>query len=167
MDQVIRGGRHGTNGAFSTEGGIVIDLSMTNHLLVGPEKMRMAAKGGCLWKDVDGGPVILPGTDFDGGYGYLIGRHGLVIDNLMRVKIVTVCLEVITASLKEHPDLFCFLRGAGTSFGAVVDDFALKANPDGSFNFGFTIPPHAPGPMLILLDFHTGLGIDNNKIFAP
>ncbi|KAL9606587.1 MAG: hypothetical protein Q9179_000241 [Wetmoreana sp. 5 TL-2023] len=213
VEQVIRGGGHGTNGASSTEGGIVIDLSKMNRVTVDPENMTIAAEGGCLWKDIDeaagnyglaavGGTVNhtgIGGLTLGGGYGYLTGRHGLVIDNLLRVKMVTADSEIITACAEERPDLFWALRGAGASFGAVVEftyrahqqrepvwagmaafplnklptilefanDFALAANPDASFNFGFTTPPHAPGPMLVTLGFYNGLGIDGKKIFAP
>lgn len=129
----------------------------------------------------------------------MTGRHGLVIDNLLKVKMVTADSEIITASPEERPDLFRALRGAGANFGAVVEftyrahpqrepvwaglaafpldklptivkfanDFALAGNPDASFNFGFTMPPHAPGPMLVTLGFYNGLGIDGKKIFAP
>ncbi|KAL8804468.1 MAG: hypothetical protein Q9223_000898 [Gallowayella weberi] len=213
IEQVIRGGGHGTNGASSTDGGIVIDLSKMNRVTVDPDNMTIAAEGGCLWKDVDeaagdyglaavGGTVNhtgIGGLTLGGGYGYLTGRHGLVIDNLLKVKLVNSDSEIMTASPDEHPDLFWALRGAGASFGAVVEftyrahqqrepvwagmaafsldklapivkfanDFALSANPDASFNFGFTTPPHAPGPMLVTLGFYNGLGKDGKRIFGP
>ncbi|KAI4252881.1 MAG: hypothetical protein LQ352_004024 [Teloschistes flavicans] len=213
IEQVVRGGGHGTNGASSTDGGIVIDLSKMNRVTVDPENMTIAAEGGCLWKDVDeaagdygfaavGGTVNhtgIGGLTLGGGYGYLTGRHGLVIDNLLKVKLVTADSEIVTASPEEHSDLFWGLRGAGASFGAVVEftyrvhqqrepvwagmavfsldklapivqfanDFALSANADASFNFGFTTPLHAPGPMLVTLGFYNGLGKDGKRIFAP
>ncbi|KAL8657207.1 MAG: hypothetical protein Q9226_002147 [Calogaya cf. arnoldii] len=213
IEQVIRGGGHGTNGASSSEGGIVIDLSKMNRVTVDPENMTITAEGGCLWKDVDntagdyglaavGGTVNhtgIGGLTLGGGYGYLTGRHGLVIDNLLKVKLVNADSEIVTASAEQHPDLFWAIRGAGASFGAVVEftyrahqqrepvwagmaafsldklapivkfanDFAHSQNPDASFNFGFTTPPHAPGPMLVTLSFYNGLGKDGKRIFAP
>ncbi len=184
-----------------------------NRVTVDPDNLTIAAEGGCLWRDVDeaagdyglaavGGTVNhtgIGGLTLGGGYGYLTGRHGLVIDNLLKVKLVNADSEIVTASPEEHPDLFWALRGAGASFGAVVEftyrahlqrepvwagmavfpldklapivkfanDFALSANADASFNFGFTTPPHAPGPMLVTLGFYNGLGKEGKRIFAP
>ena len=213
IEQVIRGGGHGTNGASSTEGGLVVDLSKMNKVKVDVANMTVAAEGGCVWKDVDeatsdyglaavGGTVNhtgIGGLTLGGGYGYLTGRYGLVIDNLLSVKVVTADSKIITASPTEHSDLFWAIRGAGASFGAVVEftyraheqktpvwagmaafsldklapivkfanDFAVAANPDASFNFGFTTPPHAPGPMLVTLGFYNGFGAEGKRIFAP
>ena len=184
-----------------------------NRVTVDPANMTISAEGGCLWKDVDeaagdyglaavGGTVNhtgVGGLTLGGGYGYLTGRYGLVIDNLLSAKLVTADSAIVTASPDEHPDLFWALRGAGASFGAVVEftyrahqqrepvwagmaafpldklptivqfanEFALAANPDASFNFGFTTPPHAPGPMLVTSGFYNGLGVDGKKIFGP
>ncbi|KAL9596551.1 MAG: hypothetical protein Q9219_005729 [cf. Caloplaca sp. 3 TL-2023] len=135
IEQVIRGGGHGTNGASSTEGGIVIDLSKMNRVTVDPKNFTVTAEGGCLWKDVDevasdyglaavGGTVNhtgIGGLTLGGGYGYLSGRHGLVIDNLLGARLVTADSEIINVSPKERPDLFWALRGAGASFGAIVE----------------------------------------------
>ena len=213
IEQVIRGGGHGTDGASSTEGGIVIDLSKMTRVTVDPRNMTISAEGGCLWKDVDeaagdyglaavGGTVNhvgIGGLTLGGGYGYLTGRYGLVIDNLLKVKVVTANSEIVSASPGERADLFWAIRGAGASFGAVVEftyrahkqrepvwaghaafsldklpevvefanNFALAANPDASFNFGFTTPPYATGPMLVTLGFFNGLGIEGKKIFGP
>ena len=213
IEQVIRGGGHGTNGASSTDGGIVVDLSKMNAVTVDPANMTVTAQGGCLWKDVDeaagdyglaavGGTVNhtgVGGLTLGGGYGYLTGRHGLVIDNLLSVKLVTADSEIVTASPDQRPDLFWAVRGAGASFGAVVEftfrahqqrepvwagmaafpigklpaivkfanDFAQAANPDASFNFGFTTPPDAPGLTLVTLGFYNGLGAQGKKIFGP
>ena len=213
IEQVVRGGGHGTSGASSTEGGIVVDLSKMRRVTVDPVNMTVSAEGGCLWKDVDeaageyglaavGGTVNhtgIGGLTLGGGYGYLTGRFGLVIDNLLSAKLVTANSEIVTASPDERPDLFWAIRGAGASFGAVVEftyrahpqretvwagmavfpldklstivkfanDFALAGNPDATFNFGFTTPPHAPGPMLVTLGFYNGQAVQGKKIFGP
>ena len=184
-----------------------------NRVKVDPKEMTITAEGGCLWKDVDeaagdyglaavGGTVNtvgVGGLSLGGGYGYLTGRFGLVIDNLLNVKLVTADSEIVTASSEERPDLFWAIRGAGASFGAVVEftfraheqrspvwaghaafpldklpkvvefanDFALAANPDASFNFGFTTPPNAPGPVIVTLGVFNGLGVEGKRIFEP
>jgi FAD/FMN-containing dehydrogenase len=62
-----------------------------------------------------------------GGYGYLTGRHGLVIDNLLSARIVTGNLERIVASPTSNKDLFDAIRGGGGNFG-VVSEFVFRGH---------------------------------------
>lgn len=55
-----------------------------------------------------------------GGLGVLYGIHGLLIDSLVSVRLVTAAGEAITVSDTEHPDLFWAIRGAGANFGVVT-----------------------------------------------
>jgi FAD/FMN-containing dehydrogenase len=58
----------------------------------------------------------------------LSGEHGLVIDNLIKVSIVTANGSILTASETENPDLFWGIRGGGSNFG-VVTQFVFKLHP--------------------------------------
>jgi len=62
--------------------------------------------------------------------GLLSGEHGLVIDNLIKVTIVTADGSILTASETENTDLFWSIRGGGCNFG-VVTQFVLKLHPQG------------------------------------
>lgn len=62
-----------------------------------------------------------------GGYGYLVGEYGLVIDNLLEVDIVLADGKIVTASRHKNSQLFWAIRGAGTSFGAVIS-FTFQAH---------------------------------------
>jgi fumiquinazoline A oxidase len=64
--------------------------------------------------------VGLVGLTLGGGIGTLQGKHGLVMDSLLSVRMVTATGEIITASKAENPDLFWALRGAGANFGIVI-----------------------------------------------
>jgi FAD/FMN-containing dehydrogenase len=67
------------------------------------------------------------GLTLGGGFGYLTGEYGNVIDNLLEVEIVLASGEIVKASDQENTDLFWALRGAGHGFG-VVTEFLFKAH---------------------------------------
>jgi hypothetical protein len=68
------------------------------------------------------------GLTLGGGYGWLSGERGLVIDNLAQVTVVTSDGSILTASADENGDLFFAIRGGGGNFG-VVTQFVYKLSP--------------------------------------
>jgi FAD/FMN-containing dehydrogenase len=62
--------------------------------------------------------------------GHLRRKHGLSIDNLLSVDIVTADGRLRTASATENEELFWAVRGAGSNFG-VVTSFEFRAHPVG------------------------------------
>jgi hypothetical protein len=141
LDLAICGGGHATSGASSSDGGLVVDLSPMRAVTVDPSAMTIKAQGGCLWVDVDkaagehglatvGGTVNhtgIGGLTLGGGYGWLSGKYGLTIDNLLAVQIVLADGSIVTASHSENSDLFWAVRGAGQAFGVVVE-FTYRAH---------------------------------------
>ncbi|KAI9369702.1 hypothetical protein BJX61DRAFT_133941 [Aspergillus egyptiacus] len=131
----VRGGGYSTSGASVTHGGIVLDLSRLRKVDVDPDRRVLTAQGGALWEDIDvaaaqyGLAVVgstlnrigAAGATLGGGYGWLTGQYGLAIDNLLWVKMILADGSVVTASEKQHPDLFWAIRGAGQSFGVAVE----------------------------------------------
>lgn len=146
---VVKGGGHSTSAASSTHGGIVIDLSAMNKVLVDPASATVAVQGGATWEEVDRaagreGLVVVGcttsaagvgGTALGGGFGWLTGRYGLVIDNLISLKLVLADGRIVTASMTENADLFWASRGAGQSFG-VATELVLRAHRQRSSVFG-------------------------------
>ncbi|CAD6502470.1 BgTH12-05062 [Blumeria graminis f. sp. triticale] len=140
LELAVKGGGHGTSGSSSTHGGLCIDLSQMSTVLVDPVKQTIHAGGGSLWKDVYaageshglacvGGAVDdtgVGGLTLGGGYGYMSGARGLVIDNLISVEYVLANGNIVTASAHENPDLFWAARGAGAGFG-IATAFVYQA----------------------------------------
>jgi FAD/FMN-containing dehydrogenase len=144
LEIAIRGGGHNVAGTAVCDDGIVIDLSAMRGVRVDPASRRAWVQGGALWGDVDhetqahglattGGIVShtgVAGLTLGGGVGWLMRKHGLTIDNLLAVDIVTANGELLRASEDKHPDLFWALRGGGGNFG-VVTSFEFQLRPVG------------------------------------
>lgn len=138
---VLSGG-HSTKEASSTYGGIVIDLGRMNRVDFQSSSNTVSVEGGAKWADVDTatsqhglavvGPTVsqlgVSGTTLGGGIGWLTGKYGLVVDNLIEAQIVLADGSITTASQSENPDLFWAIRGAGQDFG-VITRFIFRAHP--------------------------------------
>lgn len=111
---------------------------------VDPVAKTITAQGGAVWKEVDeasathglatpGGAVShtgIGGLTLGGGYGWLSGRHGLTLDNLIAATVALADGRIVECSESTESDLFWALRGAGYAFGAVVE-FVYRAHEQG------------------------------------
>jgi len=138
----VRGGGHSAPGYGTNDGGVVLDLSAMKGIRVDPVARTVRAEGGVLWRELDhetqafglattGGTVSntgIAGLTLGGGLGWLMGRHGLTVDNLISADVVTADGQFRKASAMDNPDLFWALRGGGGNFG-VVTSFEYRLHP--------------------------------------
>lgn len=144
LEVAVRGGGHSFPGLSVCDGGIVIDLGLMKGIRVDPEAGTARAQAGVLWGELDretqmfglattGGIVThtgVAGLTLGGGIGWLQRKHGLTIDQLLAVDLVTADGEFVKASETENPDLFWGVRGGGGNFG-IVTEFEFRLNPVG------------------------------------
>ena len=138
----VRGGGHSAPGYGTNDGGLVIDMSPMKDIRVDPQSRTVRAEGGVLWSELDratqafglattGGTVSstgIAGLTLGGGLGWLMGKHGLTVDNLLSADVVTADGVFRRANATDNPDLFWALRGGGGNFG-VVTSFEYRLHP--------------------------------------
>lgn len=137
----VRGGGHSAAGLSTVDGGIVIDLAALDAVELLDDR-RVRVGGGALWRHVaeclaphglvissgDTADVGVGGLTLSGGIGWLVRKHGLALDHLRAVEIVTASGEVVMADETRHPELFWALRGGGGAYG-IVTAFEFEAQP--------------------------------------
>jgi FAD/FMN-containing dehydrogenase len=140
----IRGGGHSFPGFSVVDGGVVIDLGPMKQIDVDPERRVARAEGGVLLGELDRatqayglavplGSVThtgIAGLNLGGGFGWLMRKHGLTVDNLLAAEVVTAAGDVLEANAAQNADLFWGLRGGGGNFG-IVTSFMYRLNQVG------------------------------------
>lgn len=159
----IKAGGHNVAGNAVNDGGLVIDLSQMRGVTVDPAARTVRVQGGATWGDCDretqlfglavpGGVVSttgVAGLTLHGGLGHLRRKHGLSIDSLLSVDVVTADGQFRRASRTENEDLFWAIRGAGSNFG-VVTSFEFQAHPVGPMVFvGAAFYPLEDAPQIL------------------
>jgi FAD/FMN-containing dehydrogenase len=130
----VRGGGHNVAGRATIDHGLMIDLAPMKGIHVDPKARTARAQGGVTWAEFNretqlhglattGGVVSstgIAGLTLGGGLGWLLAKHGLTLDNLLSVEIVTADGKVLKASADENADLFWAVRGGGGNFGVAA-----------------------------------------------
>ena len=161
----VRSGGHSMAGYGTVDDGLVIDLSAMKGLDVDPVRLIARAEPGLTWGEYaarthqyglttpagDVSSVGIGGLTLGGGIGWLARKHGLTIDNLLSVDLVTADGQLVTASADEHPDLFWALRGGGGNFG-IITAFTFRLHRVATIYGGGIIHPATPDVVRAYLD---------------
>lgn len=145
----IRSAGHGISGKSTNRGGIIIDLRELREIEIIDESAGLVRVGpGAQWAEVaaelnpyglaissgDSGSVGVGGLATVGGIGFFSRDHGLTIDYIRALEIVTADGRIVRASETENPELFWGMRGAGPNFG-IVTSFEFQARKVGLIGF--------------------------------
>src|SRR5690348_13748273 len=127
----VRGGGHSVAGKSVCEGGLMIDLSGMKGIRVNPGKRTARAEAGLKLGEFDRetqtfglattlGTVSttgISGLTLGAGFGHLMAKYGLALDNVSSVDVVTADGRLLTASASENTDLFWGVRGSSGNLG--------------------------------------------------
>jgi hypothetical protein len=142
----VRGGGHCFPGLSVCDDGVVVDLGPMKGVRIDLDAGTVRAQAGVLLGELDretqdfglavpSGIVThtgLAGLTLGGGIGWVMRKHGLTIDQLKSVDLVTADGEFVTASEDQNADLFWGVRGGGGNFG-IVTDFEFQLCPVGPY----------------------------------
>jgi FAD/FMN-containing dehydrogenase len=145
----VRGGGHNVAGFGTCDDGIVIDLSLMKTIEVDKRARIAQAQAGLTWGEFDkatqahhlatvGGLVSttgIAGFTLGGGFGWLVRKYGLTVDNLLSVDMVLADGQHLTASPTENADLFWGVCGGGGNFG-IVTSFQYRLHSVGPDVYG-------------------------------
>jgi hypothetical protein len=151
---VVRAGGHSMAGHGTGDEALVLDLSAMRDVEINAEQRMAWADAGILAGEYtaathalglvtpfgDTARVGVAGITLGGGVGWLVRKHGMTIDSLLAVEIVTADGRRRIASAVDEPDLFWAVRGAGANFG-VVTRLQFRLHPLGNVLAGDILLP--------------------------
>jgi FAD binding domain-containing protein/berberine-like enzyme len=152
----VRGGGHNVAGLAATDGGLMIDLAPMRGIHVDPNARLARAQTGVTWNEYNratnvygqattGGVISstgIAGLTLGGGIGWLMGKYGMAVDNLVSAEVVLADGRVVTASEDADPDLFWAIRGGGGNFG-VATSLEYRTHPVDTIYGGIVAHPLA------------------------
>ena len=125
---------HNAGALGSLENTILLKTEKLHEVEIDPESGRARVGAGAKWEHVvpkasELGFAALHGSTPDTGVvGYTLGggmgwygrKHGLAVNRVLAIELVTADGELLRVDEDNHPDLFWALRGGGGNFGVVT-----------------------------------------------
>lgn len=113
---------------------VLVSLAGLRGVTVDPAARTARILGGSLWNDVieaaaphgltalhgSAGDVSVAGYALSGGLSFYARTHGLAVNSVRAVQLVTADGSLVRASAAENPELFWAVRGGSGAFGVVV-----------------------------------------------
>ncbi|WP_100812508.1 FAD-binding oxidoreductase [Microbacterium sp. BR1] len=113
---------------------VLVRLAALRGVTVNPETRTAIVLGGSHWNDVlaaaapygltalhgSAGDVSVAGYSLNGGVSFYARAHGLGVNAVRAVQMVTADGSLVRASAEENEDLFWAVRGGSGAFGIVV-----------------------------------------------
>jgi FAD/FMN-containing dehydrogenase len=157
----VRGGGHDWAGRALCDG-IVIDVSGMRRVAAESDGRSARISAGARAADVAAvtdplglaavtgsvGAVGMTGLTLGGGYGPLIGRCGLALDNLLAAEVVLADGRLVVADRDNEAELLWALRGGGGNFGAVTA-MRHRLHALSGVRFGTLIYPFAEAKQVV------------------
>ena len=151
----VRGGGHDWAGRALCDG-VVIDVSGMRSVTIDSDQKAAMIGGGTRVCDItaltdtrglavvagSAGSVGMTGLTLGGGYGALIGRFGLALDNVLDAQVVLADGGIVCANATCNKELFWALRGGGGNFG-VVTAMRVRLHELASVHSGMLVYPFA------------------------
>jgi len=148
----VRAGGHEQSGSAVAENGVVLDLGAIDHVdidadrqiaTVGPgnttaDALAATQEHGLAFPTGSAGSPGVAGTTMGGGIGWIRRKHGLAVDALRSVELVTTNGDIQRVSADDHPDLFWGVRGGGGGLG-IVTKFEFNCYEVGPVVGGLTV----------------------------
>ncbi|KAJ8063296.1 hypothetical protein OCU04_008526 [Sclerotinia nivalis] len=177
------GGGHGFSITLGKlQSGILLDLSNFNNVSVDTNDNTLTIGGAVRFADIleplDQAQKELPigsvscvgmvGATLGGGVSRYNGLHGMLLDSLASVKMVTASGNIVTASTSENSELFWGIRGAGFNYGTVLEAtyFIYDHSTPLVLNADFLFAPNASQDILqYFKTFEIGLPAELSLIF--
>ncbi|MEU4690900.1 FAD-binding oxidoreductase [Actinoplanes sp. NPDC023714] len=134
----------GHGGVVPAEGGLLLKTTALDEVSIDPGRGVARVGPGAVWADVNRAAaryglaglagrcstVGVTGYTLGGGQSWLSRTFGFAADSVVSADVVTADGVPVTASAREHPDLFWALRGGGGNFGIVTSlEFRLYPVP--------------------------------------
>jgi FAD/FMN-containing dehydrogenase len=151
----VKSGGHSFPGQSVADDALMIDLEPMKGVRVDPAQHTARVQAGVLLGELDretqafglavpSGIVThtgVAGLTLGGGIGWIMRKHGLSVDQLVSVDLVTADGEFVKASADENADLFWGLRGAGANFG-IATSFEFRLHQlEGPVTHGTVVHP--------------------------